>query len=280
MALINCPECGKKISDESEKCIHCGKELSENDIKKGIDSIKKNRKINIIISIILVIIISVLSICVAIYILTKHDSRINSKNDNEKNNEVNYSNSKEYIDFNSIIDFNVLSCKKDMIIAEVKNKSNNNYDGIVAEISFMNDGTKVLDDIEQIPMLYADDRYIFCIYPEDVNSKKIEYTEIRVNYSQVNDNSDFMPKSMIKTINVGFGKDFPYVVLENKSSNEIHASGVILVYKGDKIVDCIYDWGIDIGQNEKTKKVINQYSEMYFDSGYKGKYFLNYCYKP
>lgn len=24
MALINCPECGKEISDKSEKCIHCG----------------------------------------------------------------------------------------------------------------------------------------------------------------------------------------------------------------------------------------------------------------
>lgn len=24
MALINCPECGKEISDKSEKCVHCG----------------------------------------------------------------------------------------------------------------------------------------------------------------------------------------------------------------------------------------------------------------
>ena len=24
MALIKCPECGKEISDKSEKCIHCG----------------------------------------------------------------------------------------------------------------------------------------------------------------------------------------------------------------------------------------------------------------
>lgn len=24
MSLINCPECGKEISDKSEKCIHCG----------------------------------------------------------------------------------------------------------------------------------------------------------------------------------------------------------------------------------------------------------------
>ena len=24
MALIKCPECGKEISDKSDKCIHCG----------------------------------------------------------------------------------------------------------------------------------------------------------------------------------------------------------------------------------------------------------------
>ena len=24
MALINCPECGKQISDKAERCIHCG----------------------------------------------------------------------------------------------------------------------------------------------------------------------------------------------------------------------------------------------------------------
>lgn len=28
MAIINCPECGKEISDKSEKCIHCGYPLS------------------------------------------------------------------------------------------------------------------------------------------------------------------------------------------------------------------------------------------------------------
>ncbi len=28
MALINCPECGKKISDKAQKCIHCGYELN------------------------------------------------------------------------------------------------------------------------------------------------------------------------------------------------------------------------------------------------------------
>ena len=30
MALIKCPECGKEISDKSDKCIHCGYPLSQN----------------------------------------------------------------------------------------------------------------------------------------------------------------------------------------------------------------------------------------------------------
>ena len=29
MALIKCPECGKEISDKSDKCIHCGYPLSK-----------------------------------------------------------------------------------------------------------------------------------------------------------------------------------------------------------------------------------------------------------
>lgn len=29
MALIKCPECGKEISDKSDKCIHCGFPLTE-----------------------------------------------------------------------------------------------------------------------------------------------------------------------------------------------------------------------------------------------------------
>lgn len=29
MAMIQCPECGKEISDKARKCIHCGKVLIE-----------------------------------------------------------------------------------------------------------------------------------------------------------------------------------------------------------------------------------------------------------
>lgn len=28
MAIINCPECGKEISDKAEKCVHCGYPLN------------------------------------------------------------------------------------------------------------------------------------------------------------------------------------------------------------------------------------------------------------
>lgn len=40
MALINCPECGKEVSDEANKCIHCGYTLK---------TIKTNEKRNYII---------------------------------------------------------------------------------------------------------------------------------------------------------------------------------------------------------------------------------------
>ena len=34
MALINCPECGKEISDKAEKCIHCGYPIKNESIVK------------------------------------------------------------------------------------------------------------------------------------------------------------------------------------------------------------------------------------------------------
>ncbi len=37
MALINCPNCGKQVSDKSEKCIYCGEKLIKDDKKHCID---------------------------------------------------------------------------------------------------------------------------------------------------------------------------------------------------------------------------------------------------
>lgn len=50
MALINCPECGKEISDEAKTCPNCGKPLRKPKEKKKI-----NKKAVIIISAIIVI---------------------------------------------------------------------------------------------------------------------------------------------------------------------------------------------------------------------------------
>ncbi|MDO4976827.1 MAG: zinc ribbon domain-containing protein [Eubacteriales bacterium] len=45
MALINCPECGKEISDKSKQCIHCGypiAELANNYLNNNISMLKKD----------------------------------------------------------------------------------------------------------------------------------------------------------------------------------------------------------------------------------------------
>lgn len=34
MSLIHCPECGKEVSDKSDKCIHCGYPINNNNICK------------------------------------------------------------------------------------------------------------------------------------------------------------------------------------------------------------------------------------------------------
>lgn len=40
MALINCPECGKKISDKADACIHCGYPIQRQH-KSELDKINK-----------------------------------------------------------------------------------------------------------------------------------------------------------------------------------------------------------------------------------------------
>lgn len=46
MALINCPECGKEISDKSKACIHCGYPIENNEQERLFSmilvSIRKN----------------------------------------------------------------------------------------------------------------------------------------------------------------------------------------------------------------------------------------------
>jgi len=46
MALINCPECKKEVSDSAKTCPHCGYKLIEDDVKKTDSQSKKNKKKN------------------------------------------------------------------------------------------------------------------------------------------------------------------------------------------------------------------------------------------
>lgn len=65
MALMNCPECGKEMSDTISSCPHCGFKLSKN--KKSKNEKKNNKKFILagIISIVLVLIISTVVIIIA-----------------------------------------------------------------------------------------------------------------------------------------------------------------------------------------------------------------------
>ncbi len=67
MALINCPDCGKQVSDSVEKCIHCGRALTQKDKAKirfdnsvtdaKAFAVKNKRILKIVIPIILAIIV-------------------------------------------------------------------------------------------------------------------------------------------------------------------------------------------------------------------------------
>lgn len=65
MALVKCPECGKEISDNSKKCIHCGSPIKK---KKEPINIKK-------IIIIIVTLLLIISIIVGIVLKNNNDKK-------------------------------------------------------------------------------------------------------------------------------------------------------------------------------------------------------------
>lgn len=83
MALINCPECGKEISDTCESCIHCGYKLSNNASSKDK---KANKKKVSIIAILLVIVI-IIGISIA-SILIINSIRENNRIEQEKQEQL------------------------------------------------------------------------------------------------------------------------------------------------------------------------------------------------
>lgn len=86
MALINCPECGKEISDTCESCIHCGYKLTNNSNNTDSKDKKANKKKVPIIAILLIIVI-IIGIGIA-SILIINSIRENNRIEREKQEQL------------------------------------------------------------------------------------------------------------------------------------------------------------------------------------------------
>ena len=126
MALINCPECGKEISDEAKSCPNCGKPLK---VKREIKINKK--KLGIVIGIIVVLTIGII-VGLRIYtnnpdyVIKKYVEAINNgKFDELEKYEYNYE------------DYTIKSDAKDYNPAKAKITSYDSPDKIPEDISYL-----------------------------------------------------------------------------------------------------------------------------------------------
>ncbi len=83
MALINCPECSKEISDEAKVCPNCGKPLKP--LKKKRNKIIVNKTIVVVLSIIVVLIIGGIVVVMSYMNTPEHVMKQYVKAYNEKN---------------------------------------------------------------------------------------------------------------------------------------------------------------------------------------------------
>lgn len=83
MAMINCPECGKEISDKAKACIHCGcpineeKQIAETNTPKTITIVEDNKKSSqkkLLNSVILSLIGAIITTFLTIYLISNTDS--------------------------------------------------------------------------------------------------------------------------------------------------------------------------------------------------------------
>lgn len=86
MALINCPECGKEISDTCESCIHCGYKLSNDSDSKDSKNNQSNKKKTSMI-VILLIIVAIIGIGI-VSILVVNSIRENNRIEQEKQEQI------------------------------------------------------------------------------------------------------------------------------------------------------------------------------------------------
>ncbi len=90
MALINCPECGKEISDKAEICIGCGYVMNNKTNAK-----KQTNKARKIIFALIALVILIGSISVGVIMVYNHN---NNDNNDSDNNDSDISQEKEEVD--------------------------------------------------------------------------------------------------------------------------------------------------------------------------------------
>lgn len=89
MALIKCPECKKKVSDQINQCPNCGRTITDADKELAIEQNKKSKKHK---KIALIVIIVMLLACVAggvtYYFVRENNKRIEEQNKAEAKNKA------------------------------------------------------------------------------------------------------------------------------------------------------------------------------------------------
>jgi hypothetical protein len=87
MALIQCPECNKQVSDAAKTCPHCGFQLSSNDVTK------KPKKINGCLSVLIIAAV----IMTGLYILGSSGDNSSSNSDNTTNQFLAYNYAEDFV---------------------------------------------------------------------------------------------------------------------------------------------------------------------------------------
>ena len=77
MALIKCPECGKKVSDQTKQCPNCGRTITDADKELAIEQNKKSKKHKkIALIVIIVMLLAGVACGVTYYFVQENNKRI------------------------------------------------------------------------------------------------------------------------------------------------------------------------------------------------------------
>jgi Uncharacterised protein family UPF0547. len=161
MALINCPECGKEISDKVTTCPHCGYPFEQSNKEEDRGTVNNNDKkrtkyVKIIIGLVALVLISVSTIMIvqnlnpvskfiSLIKNEKRDAAVSLFDKKIKNDEENIDHAKEIIHKN--IDDIYMQYYKNKLSYEDANTKLNIYDGYDISNSYVSSIKEKLDSL-------------------------------------------------------------------------------------------------------------------------------------